>query len=101
MSGELHIVGLQSFMQTLWISPYQTKPPTQLRVWSLLSSEPGRIFSLYELLDYAYGDQEDGGPDGAAYQINLAIFKLRQKGCAIRCHRSRGWSAVKREEVAA
>lgn len=71
----------------------KTKPP-KLRnaILRCLQEARGSAVTTDALVDYCYGDREDGGPDWASSTIKEAVFQLRKLGVRIGSLRGRGRS---------
>ena len=86
MSGELHVIGTKALLSALTNLQPRGCRPSYLRigVLTLLWSQAPRPATIDELIDWIYGDKEDGGPDYAGDCIRVAINGLRKKGYPIR-----------------
>lgn len=100
MTGSLHRVSTKALLRLL-DRPSCTGVPVQLRMRSLFQGTPGKIFSMFEVVDYVYADQENGGPDNADQAIKSALIRLHRKGVPIVSHGKRGWSFPREQQYAA
>lgn len=81
----LHRVGLKAFLRTL--------PHTGLinGVGTYLGAHRGRLCSSPEIIDWVYGEHEDGGPDNAPDCVRIAIMRLQRMGAPIATTIERGY----------
>lgn len=90
MTGALHVIGTKALLKSLKCGAGNHKMPTlMLGISTLLAASPGQVIPASTLIDWLYGDDEDGGPEWARNNIRVAIHKLRQRGVPIKTH---GWS---------
>lgn len=98
MKGALHVIGTRAFLKALRHGAGNNKMPTlMLGISTLLAASPGEIVSAAKLVDWLYGDDEEGGPEWALSNIRVAIARLRRQGVPITTH---GWAGYSYEPVA-
>ena len=85
---KLDRIGTRAFLRALGVRRYNDTLGT---VMFALAARPDRITSNEDLVNLVYGDREDGGPEDAAKNIQIAILRLRRRGAKIRTYWSRGY----------
>lgn len=62
----------------------------------LLSSHPGKVFSLAEIVDGIWKSSADGGPEYCEGMVQQYAMELRRLGFNLVSHRTRGYSLPRR-----
>lgn len=74
-------------------------PKREREVILRLSQAQGRIVPMHQIVDFLYGDEEDGGPEDARNCAQVHITKVRRKisplGWVIEAERYRGYRLVR------
>lgn len=81
MTGTLHTISTAALSKALRCG--QRLPMLMLGISTLLAVTPGRVVTKAQLIEWIYGDDEDGGPEWAEKNITVAITKLRSRGVPI------------------
>lgn len=84
MTGTLHTISTAALSKALRCG--QRLPMLMLGISTLLAVTPGKVVTKAQLIDWLYGEDEDGGPEWAEKNITVAISKLRCRGVPIRTH---------------
>lgn len=71
--------------RSLFHKNYVLSRPVTFRVIAALLAAAPKPVMLNELVDFVWGDDEDGGPDSAAKCIDVAIHKVRPVVFALGC----------------
>ena len=91
----IHRVGLKSFLRALGPGGRATTVgrPACLLVGleTLLGVNRGRTVSRTEMVDWIYGEEEDGGPLWADKSLDIGIMHLRRRGVPIENVHGRGF----------
>jgi DNA-binding response OmpR family regulator len=64
---------------------------TQQATLNILTTRPGKVFSVIDLMAQVYADDPKGGPEYGSNYIRTCIMKLRRKGYNIVTEYSRGY----------
>jgi DNA-binding response OmpR family regulator len=99
LTGELHRISTRALLEVLpeqWFRGLYHATPMPKRaiedvILDVLRARLGLWISAPELVEYIYGDDEDGGPIAARSIIETRVFYLRRKGNRIRSHWGRGY----------
>jgi DNA-binding response OmpR family regulator len=87
MTGALHVIGTRAMLRSL--RPRGAPARTATRLLERLYLAPGRVISMSELIDSAYGDEIDGGAEGARVVVTQTLARLRRSGIPIETVRNR------------
>lgn len=82
MTGTLHTISTAALAKALRCG--QRLPMLMLGISTLLAVTPGKVVTKAQLIDWIYGDDEDGGPEWAEKNISVAVTKPRSRGVPIR-----------------
>ena len=85
----LHRVRLEAFLRRL---RRQHRMSARSGVGTYLAIHPGRIVPMAELVEWVYGEREDGGALAPEACIHSAVYLLRRSGFPIVTYPGRGYS---------
>lgn len=87
----LEVISTKSFLKSLGGERgYRQTAGTFGKILAFLELHRGKMVLYPQIVEYLWGDREDGGPEDPENNIGVYVLRLRRSGYLIRTHYGRG-----------